>query len=102
MDILRVFNEPTAGAFAYEPAHGQDGLRNILIYDFGGDTFDVTVLEVQEKALKVKARNGSASLGGEDIDVAIQNHLLDEIKTKPSSDTKNQETEDFINRVKGD
>ena len=47
LDILRVFNELAAGAFGYELAHGQDGLRNILIYDFGGGMFDVTILEVQ-------------------------------------------------------
>ena len=64
--------------------------------------FDVTILEVQENALKVKAKNGSASLGGEDIDVAIQNRFLDETRLKLSSEAKNQETEDFIMRVKGD
>ena len=85
--ILRVFNEPATGAFAYELAHAQDGLRNILIYDFGCGPFDVTILEVQEKALRVKAANGSAYLGSEGIDVAIQDHFLDEIRIKLRSET---------------
>ena len=62
----------------------------------------MTILKVQEKVLRVKATNGSASLGDEDIIFVIQKHLFDEIKAKLCSDAKNQDTEDFINRVKGD
>ena len=62
----------------------------------------MTIVEVQEKALKVKATNGSASLGGENTDVTIHNHLLNESKTKLRRETKGQDTEGFITRVKGD
>ena len=71
MDVIYVSSERAAGAFTYELEHDQDGPRNILIYEFGGGTFDVSILEVQENALKVKATNGKASLGGEEMDVAI-------------------------------
>ena len=56
MEIFCVFNDPTAGAFADELAHGQDGIRNNLSNEFGGGTFEVAILEVQEKVLSVILR----------------------------------------------
>ena len=70
LNVLRVVNEPTAGAFAYELGYGVSNVtRNSLIYDYDGDTSDATLLALPDKVLDFNATSGSASLGGEDIDV---------------------------------
>ena len=86
MNVLRVVNEPTAGAFAYEIAYGDpDKERKILVYDFGGGTFDVTILNITGTILDVQATCGSSSLGGEDVDYAIQEYVIDRIEEELSS-----------------
>lgn len=78
LDVLRIINEPTAAALAYgfEKKNGQ----TIVVYDLGGGTFDVSVLEIGDGVFEVKATNGDTFLGGEDFDMRIQKHLTDEFK----------------------
>lgn len=76
--VLRVINEPTAAALAYGFNKKKD--EQILIYDFGGGTFDVTILEVSSDTVEVLATGGEAHLGGNDFDQRIMNWILDEFK----------------------
>ena len=78
LKVLRIINEPTAAALAY----GMDkkGEEKIAIYDFGGGTFDISILEIGEGVFEVKSTNGDTHLGGDDIDQEIINWLVDEFK----------------------
>jgi molecular chaperone DnaK len=76
--VLRVINEPTAAALAY--GFGKKKAEKVVVYDFGGGTFDVTILEVSPETVEVKATGGEAHLGGEDFDQAIMNFILTEYK----------------------
>jgi len=78
LDVLRIINEPTAAALAYgfEKKNGQ----TIVVYDLGGGTFDVSVLEIGDGVFEVKATNGDTFLGGEDFDMRIQEFLTGEFK----------------------
>jgi molecular chaperone DnaK len=76
--VLRVINEPTAAALAY--GLGKKKSEKVVVYDFGGGTFDVTILEVSPETVEVKATGGEAHLGGEDFDQAIMNFILKEFK----------------------
>lgn len=78
LDVLRVINEPTAAALAF----GMDkvGDKIIAVYDLGGGTFDVSILEIQKGVFEVKSTNGDTHLGGEDFDVALVNHLVSKFK----------------------
>mmetsp|Transcript_47982 Transcript_47982/g.55369 ORF Transcript_47982/g.55369 Transcript_47982/m.55369 type:complete len:693 (+) Transcript_47982:287-2365(+) len=78
LDVLRIINEPTAAALAYgmDKADGQ----TIVVFDLGGGTFDVSVLEIQGGVFEVKATNGDTMLGGEDFDEELLEHLLKEFK----------------------
>ncbi|HEY2511620.1 MAG TPA: Hsp70 family protein [Polyangiaceae bacterium] len=69
IDVLRVLNEPTAAALAY--GYGREGQERILVYDFGGGTFDVTLLERSGDLFEVKATGGDMYLGGDDVDAAV-------------------------------
>uniref|UniRef100_A0A2C9LJ81 Heat shock protein 70 n=1 Tax=Biomphalaria glabrata TaxID=6526 RepID=A0A2C9LJ81_BIOGL len=85
LNVLRVINEPTAAALAY----GFDQVNNksdktIAVYDFGGGTFDVSILEIGNGITEVKATNGDTSLGGTDFDMAIKQYLIDEFKKETS------------------
>jgi len=86
LEVLRIINEPTAAALAY----GFDKTENktIVVYDLGGGTFDVSVLEIGDGVFEVKATNGDTFLGGEDFDIRILNYLLDEFKKDNSIDLK--------------
>lgn len=77
LHVLRIFNEPTAVAFS-SCAVLSDGL--VAILDFGGRTFDVSLLKVTNTAVKVKARDGDAFLGGQDFDHVLVEYLLEEIE----------------------
>jgi len=79
LDVKRIINEPTAAALAF----GQDKTdgKVIGVYDLGGGTFDISVLEIANGVFEVKATNGDTSLGGEDFDHAIQAFLIDEFKS---------------------
>jgi molecular chaperone DnaK len=78
LEVLRIINEPTAAALAY----GMDkkGAKTIAVYDLGGGTFDVSILELGDGVFEVKSTNGNTSLGGEDFDSVIQDHILAEFK----------------------
>jgi len=83
LDVLRIINEPTAAAIAYGLDKVEDGReRNVLIFDLGGGTFDVTLLTIDGGIFEVKATNGDTHLGGEDFDNRLVNHFVDEFKRK--------------------
>ena len=77
-DVKRVINEPTAAALAYGLQKKKD--EKIIVYDFGGGTFDISVLEVSEDTIEVKATGGDTHLGGEDFDQKIVNWLIEQFK----------------------
>ena len=78
LEVLRIINEPTAAALAYG-LDKQDG-KTIAVYDLGGGTFDISILEIGDGVFEVKATNGDTFLGGEDFDAKIVQHLADEFK----------------------
>ncbi len=78
LTVKRVINEPTAAALAYGFNKKKD--EKIVVYDFGGGTFDISVLEVSSDTIEVKATGGDTHLGGDDIDQLIINHFIDEFK----------------------
>ncbi len=78
LDVKRIVNEPTAAALAYGLDKGKDHL--ISVYDFGGGTFDVSVLEVGDKVVEVVSTNGDTHLGGDDIDILVMDWLIAEFK----------------------
>ncbi len=84
LDVLRIINEPTAAALAYgfEKKNGQ----TIVVYDLGGGTFDVSILEIGDGVFEVKSTNGDTFLGGEDFDMRILQFLCDEFKKDNSVD----------------
>jgi len=86
LEVLRIINEPTAAALAY----GLDKEENkkIAVYDLGGGTFDVSILEIGDGVFEVKSTNGDTFLGGEDFDMTILDYLLEEFKKTSSVDLK--------------
>ncbi|TRW99664.1 molecular chaperone DnaK [Paracoccus sp. M683] len=84
LEVLRIINEPTAAALAY----GLDKKENktIAVYDLGGGTFDITILEIDDGLFEVKSTNGDTFLGGEDFDMRIVNYLADEFKKEHGVD----------------
>ncbi|HJS40661.1 MAG TPA: molecular chaperone DnaK [Sphingomicrobium sp.] len=86
LEVLRIINEPTAAALAYglEKAEG----KTIAVYDLGGGTFDVSILEIGDGVFEVKSTNGDTFLGGEDFDAAIVNWLADKFKEKEGIDLR--------------
>jgi molecular chaperone DnaK len=78
LEVLRIINEPTAAALAYGLDKKES--RTIAVYDLGGGTFDVTILEIDDGLFEVKSTNGDTFLGGEDFDMRIVNYLADEFK----------------------
>ena len=84
LDVLRIINEPTAAALAY--GLDKKETKTIAVYDLGGGTFDVTILEIDDGLFEVKSTNGDTFLGGEDFDMRIVNYLADEFKKENSID----------------
>jgi molecular chaperone DnaK (HSP70) len=82
MNILRIINEPTTAAIAYGLNKKVTGERNVLIFDLGGGTFDVSLLTIEEGIFKVKATTGDTHLGGEDFDNRLVNLFAQEFKRK--------------------
>ena len=78
LEVLRIINEPTAAALAYGLDRKES--RTIAVYDLGGGTFDITILEIDDGLFEVKSTNGDTFLGGEDFDMRIVNYLVDEFK----------------------
>ena len=81
LQVLKLINEPTAAAFAYGLNNRDKNLR-VLVYDLGGGTFDVSLLETHEGLLRVVGHDGDNFLGGRDFDGAIVSHVLDELRTQ--------------------
>jgi molecular chaperone DnaK len=87
LDVLRVINEPTAAALAYGLDKNDSAV--IAVYDLGGGTFDVSILEMQKGVFEVKSTNGDTHLGGEDFDIALVNYILAEFKKTEGIDVGN-------------
>ncbi|KAH1033801.1 hypothetical protein J1N35_045975 [Gossypium stocksii] len=88
LNILRIINEPTAAAIAYglDKKASRSGEKNVLIFDLGGGTFDVSLLTIEEGIFEVKATAGDTHLGGEDFDNRLVNHFVQEFKRKNKKD----------------
>ena len=87
LEVLRIINEPTAASLAYGLDKKQSG--TVVVYDLGGGTFDVSILEVGDGVFEVKSTNGDTHLGGEDFDIRIIDFLADEFKKEQGIDLKN-------------
>lgn len=87
LDVKRIINEPTSAALAY----GLDKKKNgtIAVFDFGGGTFDISVLEINDGVIEVKSTNGDTHLGGDDVDQQIINYLIEEFKKENGMDLRN-------------
>ena len=88
LDVLRVINEPTAAALAYGLDRSDSSV--IAVYDLGGGTFDISILEMQKGVFEVKSTNGDTHLGGEDFDITLVDHILKDFQ-KESGITLNQD-----------
>lgn len=86
LEVIRIVNEPTAAALAY--GLDRKEMHNIAVYDFGGGTFDITILELGDGVFQVKSTNGDTHLGGDDFDKAIINYLVDEFQKENGIDLK--------------
>ena len=86
LEVLRIINEPTAAALAY--GLDKEGGRTIAVYDLGGGTFDISILEIDDGLFEVKSTNGDTFLGGEDFDMRIVDHLASEFKKETGVDLK--------------
>ena len=86
LDVLRIINEPTAASLSYGLDKKESG--TIVVYDLGGGTFDVSVLEIGDGVFEVKSTNGDTFLGGEDFDTKIVEYLVDEFKKENGVDLK--------------
>lgn len=90
LDVKRIINEPTAAALAYGEAKDSKGDNKIAVYDFGGGTFDITILEMGdadgEASFEVKSTNGDTHLGGDDIDQKIMDWVIDQFKSSEGID----------------
>jgi molecular chaperone DnaK len=96
LEVLRIINEPTAASLAYGLEKKKD--EKIAVYDLGGGTFDISVLEIGDGVFEVKATNGDTHLGGDDWDIAIMDWLLADFKAENGIDLKGQP--DAIQRLK--
>ncbi len=88
LNVQRLVNEPTAAALAYGMSEDAGTVKTIAVYDLGGGTFDVSILEIGDGVVEVKATNGDTHLGGEDFDMRIMDFLADEFKKENSIDLK--------------
>ena len=86
LEVLRIINEPTAAALSYGLEKKEGKL--IAVYDLGGGTFDISILEIGDGVFEVKSTNGDTFLGGEDFDTLLVNHLADEFKKENSVDLR--------------
>ncbi len=86
LNCLRIINEPTAAAIAYGLDKNKDEDKNVLIFDLGGGTFDVSLLNIADGIFEVKATAGDTHLGGEDFDARLLRHFMEEFKRKHKND----------------
>jgi molecular chaperone DnaK len=98
LDVKRIINEPTAAALAYGLDKKKD--ETIAVYDFGGGTFDVSILEVGEGVIEVKATNGDTHLGGDNIDQRIVDWLIDEFRKDEGLDLRGKGNEMALQRLR--
>ena len=98
LDVKRIVNEPTAAALAYGLDKKKD--ETIAVYDFGGGTFDISILEVGEGVIEVKSTNGDTHLGGDNIDQRIVDWLIDEFKKEEGLDLRAKGNEMALQRLK--
>src|SRR6187551_2354821 len=96
LEVLRIINEPTAASLAYGLDKKKD--EKIAVYDLGGGTFDISILEIGEGVFEVKATNGDTHLGGDDWDARIMDWMLDEFKKEQGMDLRKQP--DALQRIK--
>lgn len=87
LNVLRIINEPTAAAIAYGLDKKGTGERNVLIFDLGGGTFDVSILTIEDGIFEVKSTAGDTHLGGKDFDNRMVNHFVQEFKQKYKKDS---------------
>ena len=98
LDVKRIVNEPTAAALAYGLDKKKD--ETIAVYDFGGGTFDISILEVGEGVVEVKSTNGDTHLGGDNIDTRIVDWLVEEFKKDEGLDLRNKGNEMALQRLR--
>jgi molecular chaperone DnaK len=98
LDVKRIVNEPTAAALAYGLDKKKD--ETIAVYDFGGGTFDISILEVGEGVIEVKSTNGDTHLGGDNLDQRIVDWLISEFKTESGLDLTSKGNEMALQRLK--
>ena len=98
LEVKRIINEPTAAALAYGLDKKKD--ETIAVYDFGGGTFDISILEVGEGVIEVKATNGDTHLGGDNIDQKIVDWLIDEFKKDEGLDLRGKGNEMALQRLR--
>ncbi|HSY02426.1 MAG TPA: molecular chaperone DnaK [Acidobacteriaceae bacterium] len=98
LDVKRIVNEPTAAALAYGLDKKKD--ETIAVYDFGGGTFDISILEVGEGVIEVKSTNGDTHLGGDNIDQRIVEWLIEEFKKDESLDLRSKGNEMALQRLR--
>jgi molecular chaperone DnaK len=98
LDVKRIVNEPTAAALAYGLDKKKD--ETIAVYDFGGGTFDISILEVGEGVIEVKSTNGDTHLGGDNLDQRIVDWLIAEFKEEQGLDLSSRGNEMALQRLK--
>ncbi len=98
LEVKRIINEPTAAALAYGLDKKKD--ETIAVYDFGGGTFDISILEVGEGVIEVKATNGDTHLGGDNIDQRIVDWLIDEFRKKEGLNLRDRGNEMALQRLR--
>ena len=86
LNVLRMINEPTAAALAY--GLGEEGSKRVAVFDLGGGTFDISILEMGDGVFQVRSTNGNTYLGGEDFDQRIVEFLLEEFKGETGLDVR--------------
>ncbi|KAI8089828.1 hsp7-like protein [Halteromyces radiatus] len=89
LNVLRVINEPTAAALAYGIDRGESSDKQVAVFDLGGGTFDISILEIQSGVFEVKSTNGDTHLGGEDFDILLVRWIINEFKKESGIDVGN-------------
>ena len=86
LEVVRILNEPTAASLTYDPSHAQ--LRRMLVYDLGGGTFDVSIVQAQEGVVEVLSSHGDTNLGGDDFDDLLLKHVCDKFQSEHGVDLR--------------
>src|SRR5260370_307363 len=86
VEVVRILNEPTAASLTYDPS--QEDLRRMLVYDLGGGTFDVSIVQAQHSVVEVLSSHGDTQLGGDDFDDLLLKHIADKFQAEPGIDLR--------------